>query len=118
MVAQMIHHYKDVCMLKTVLLVDPDQITRTLMKYHLCRAGYTVYEADSWMNATQLNEQYQPQFIILDEAIAFEQSYAINRHAHQNYILLTDLPQPQTNGCLSLAKPIIGRNLITQLQAF
>ncbi len=102
---------------KTVLLVDPDQITRTLMLYHLRRAGYTVYEADSCTLAAQLNEQYQPQFVILDEAISIEHSNPINYHDHQNYILLTDLPQPRTTGCLSLAKPITGHHLITQLQA-
>jgi CheY-like chemotaxis protein len=105
-------------MLKTVLLVDPDWITRTLMKYHLRRAGYTVYEADSCTLAAQLNEQYQPEFIILDEAISTEHSNALNCRDHQNYILLTDLPQPRTTGRLSLAKPITGHNLISQLQAY
>ncbi|KPL80171.1 response regulator [Herpetosiphon geysericola] len=100
----------------TVLLVDPDQITRTIMRYHLCRAGYTVYEADSSLLAEQLNQQYQPHFVILDEAISSEPRNALNYAAHQNYILLTDLPQPQTTGCLSLAKPITGQHLISQLQ--
>ncbi|XSG73615.1 hypothetical protein ACP8Y2_15645 [Herpetosiphon llansteffanensis] len=100
----------------TVLLVDPDQITRTIMRYHLRRAGYTVYEADSSLLAEQLNQQYQPRFVILDEAISNEQSNVLNWGNHQNYILLTDLPQPQTTGCLSLAKPITGQHLISQLQ--
>jgi DNA-binding NtrC family response regulator len=53
----------------SILLIDPDEITRTVLKYHLVRAGYVVHALDCPEAAFALSGA-GPSLVVADEAVA------------------------------------------------
>lgn len=96
-------------MLPTVLLIAPDAVTRALIKYHLCRAGYTVYEAPSY-DTWAMEASLHPNMIIVDELVDF---MPFDQQVPQ--LVLTDLPHPSSTQQQRtfLTKPVRATNLLS-----
>ncbi len=107
-----------------VLLIDPDNVSRTLIKYHLKRAGYIVHEAANREAAIQFSPYVRPSLIIADESISLEDqpSGASNYsllYSLLPWVVLTALPTYQRDHCRRayLAKPALSSQLLSCIAA-
>ena len=94
-----------------ILLIDPDAITRRLLKYHLQRAGYVVHEAMS--GEVALDYASRSSVVIADEAalwgVTMESAIGIgaNQFAHLPALILTNVPHRNEHATRTyLAKPV------------
>ena len=107
-----------------VLLIDPDNISRTLIKYHLNRAGYIVHEAANREDALEFSSSVRPSLIIADESINLEDqpSSASNcplLYSLLPWVVLTALPVYQRDHSRRayLAKPALSSQLLRCIAA-
>lgn len=102
-----------------ILLIDPNTITRAVMKYHLTRAGYVVHEAATSEAAIQLEAQSRPSVIIADEAVSLPLSNAERGFAGLPWVVLTDLPKRPTRSLagMYIAKPVLATQLLRCVEA-
>ncbi|MBA3468054.1 MAG: response regulator [Herpetosiphonaceae bacterium] len=104
-----------------VLLIDPDNVSRTLIKYHLKRAGYIVHEAANCEAALRFSPYVRPSLIIADESVNLEEqpSGQIKCYTALPWVVLTDLPAPQRTESRRtyLAKPALSSQLLRCIDA-
>ncbi len=107
-----------------VLLIDPDNISRTLIKYHLKRAGYIVHEAANREAALQFSPYVRLSLIIADESINLEDQPSSASNCSPLYsllpwVVLTDLPAHQRDQSRRayLAKPALSDQLLSCIAA-
>ena len=101
-------------MATTVLLIDPNNVTRAIIKYHLCRAGYTVYEALNREDVRSAERDLRPAMIIVDESVDLAESDPQLPH-----LVLTNLPHPPSNqdSRAFLTKPVLANHLLSAVSS-
>jgi CheY-like chemotaxis protein len=104
-----------------VLLIDPDNVTRTLIKYHLMRAGYIVHEAASGEALLTFSSYLHPSLIIVDESVNLDDqascggvSSPLTHYGTLPSLVLTALPVPQRDHSSRayIAKPVLSNQLL------
>ena len=107
-----------------VLLIDPDNVTRTLIKYHLIRAGYVVHEVPSGEAVLQLSSSAQPRLVIADESVRFDDHCEAVQTPFTLYhslpwVVLTALPcsQRDQSSRTYIAKPALATQLLSCIAA-
>jgi CheY-like chemotaxis protein len=102
-----------------VLLIDPDNVTRTLIKYHLMRAGYIVHEAASSEALLHFSPFLHPSLIIADESVNLDDQPSCAKSPLGVYgrlpsLVLTALPATQRADSRRtyIAKPALSNQLL------
>jgi hypothetical protein len=102
-----------------ILLIDPNTITRAVMKYHLTRAGYVVHEAATSEAALMLDTQSHLSVIVADEAVTLPLGGADRGFAGLPWVVLTDVPKRPTRSLsgMYIAKPVLATQLLRCVEA-
>ena len=105
-----------------VLLIDPDTVTRTLIRYHLLRAGYVVHAAPNGEAVLQLSSSVQPRVVIADESVKLDDPCEVTRFTVYHalpWVVLTALPcrQRDQSSRTYIAKPALSRQLLSCIAA-
>ncbi|HYF61253.1 MAG TPA: hypothetical protein VD886_00475 [Herpetosiphonaceae bacterium] len=103
----------------SILLIDPDEITRTVLKYHLVRAGYVVHDLDCPEAAFALAGA-GPSLVVADETVAAALWLDAGRrwtYRDVPALVLTNLPPAArvVESRTYLAKPVRAGQLLSSI---
>lgn len=106
-----------------ILLIESDDVTRILLRYHLVRAGYVVAEATPGDVLPMLRHQ-PPQLVIADQRSRLDNGQSVEDLWHYNpescsmpLLMLTDIDRTPSKEahCHYLAKPVLARQLLQDI---